>query len=114
MKGIEGGIRLKKFKWALAIFAILALAACGGNEEAGTDTDKAGAGNPENLYNQNCSACHGGELQGGAGPELSAVGDKYSQEEIETIILEGKGNMPDQLLEGEEAKAVAEWLASKK
>ena len=105
---------MKKFFRPLMVLVIMALAACGANEEAGSGGDTAGAGDPEKLYNQKCSSCHGGELQGGAGPELAGAGAKYSQEEIETIILEGKGTMPDGMLRGEDAKAVAEWLAAKK
>ncbi|MBY0097088.1 cytochrome c [Mesobacillus maritimus] len=94
--------------------ASLALAACGGGEdEGGGDGDTASASG-ETLYAQTCSGCHGGNLQGGAGPELAAIGSKYSQEEIENIIANGQGSMPPKLLEGEEASAVAEWLAAKK
>ncbi|KKK39461.1 cytochrome C551 [Mesobacillus campisalis] len=102
---------------ALLFGASLALAACGGGgDEAGggTGSDSAGAGDPEKLYTQKCSGCHGGDLQGGAGPALANIGSKYSQEEIEGIILNGQGAMPKELLKGEEATAVAEWLAGKK
>ncbi len=91
--------------------ASLALAACGGGDDEGSDTASA---DPETLFAQSCSSCHGGELQGGAGPELAAIGSKYSQEEIENIIANGQGTMPPKLLEGEKASAVAEWLAAKK
>ena len=107
---------MKKKLFALLIGASLALAACGGGEDdagSGSDTT-AGAGDAETFYNQKCSSCHGGELQGGAGPELAAIGSKYSQEEIEGIIANGQGIMPKELLKGEDASAVAEWLAGKK
>lgn len=105
----------KKLLFTLLMGASLTLAACGG-DEGGTDTgggDTATA-NGEVLYAQTCSGCHGGNLQGGAGPELAAIGSKYSQEEIENIIANGQGTMPPKLLEGEKASAVAEWLAAKK
>lgn len=108
-----GGIFVKKkLLFSLLMGASLALAACGGGEDEG-GSDSASA-NPETLFAQTCSGCHGGELQGGAGPELASIGSKYSQEEIENIIANGQGTMPPKLLEGEKATAVAEWLAAKK
>ncbi|WP_404329905.1 cytochrome c551 [Mesobacillus maritimus] len=104
----------KKLLFSLLMGASLALAACGGGgDEGGGDGDTASA-NGETLYAQSCAGCHGGDLQGGAGPELAAIGAKYSQEEIENIIANGQGTMPPKLLEGEKASAVAEWLAAKK
>lgn len=105
---------MKKKLFALLMGASLALAACGGGGEDEAVNDTAGAGDPEKIYNQKCSGCHGGELQGGAGPELAHIGSKYSQEDIEGIIENGKGAMPKGLLTGEDASAVAEWLAGKK
>ncbi|MEH7883436.1 cytochrome c [Bacillus sp. JJ1609] len=105
---------MKKKLLALLMGTSLALAACGGGgggDEAGGD--KAGA-DPEKLFNQKCSSCHGGNLEGGVGPKLSDVGSRLSQDEIESTIANGKGAMPPKLLEGDDAKAVAEWLASKK
>lgn len=115
MKGLttKEGIRMKGKLVTLLMGATLVLAACGGNEE--TTDDTVSAGDPEKIYTQKCSSCHGVELQGqGHFPDISAVGARLSQEEIETIILEGKGAMPPRLIEGEEAAAVAEWLAGKK
>jgi cytochrome c551 len=106
----------KKLLFSLLMGASLALAACGGGGDeggGGGDSDTASA-NGETLFAQTCAGCHGGDLQGGAGPELAAIGSKYSQEEIENIIANGQGTMPPKLLEGEEASAVAEWLAAKK
>ncbi|WP_338471799.1 c-type cytochrome [Niallia sp. XMNu-256] len=98
---------------SLLMGASLVLAACGGNEETSGDT--VSAGDPEKIYTQKCSSCHGVELKGqGHFPDISTVGARFSQEEIENVILEGKGAMPPRLIKGEEASAVAEWLASKK
>lgn len=91
----------------------LVLAACGGGGDEAGGGDTAGS-DPEKLYNQKCSSCHGGNLEGGVGPKLSDAGSRLSQEDIEKIIAEGQGTMPPKLLEGDDASAVAEWLASKK
>ncbi|HAQ06926.1 MAG TPA: cytochrome C551 [Bacillus bacterium] len=105
---------MKKKLLALLMGTSLVLAACGGGggDEAGGG-DTAGA-DPEKLYNQKCSSCHGGDLEGGVGPKLSDVGSRLSQEDIEKVIAEGQGSMPPKLLEGDDASAVAEWLANKK
>lgn len=103
---------MKKKLLALLMGTSLVLAACGGGDEAGGG-DTAGS-DPEKLYNQKCSGCHGGNLEGGAGPKLSDAGSRLSKEDIEKILAEGKGSMPPKLLEGEDASAVAEWLANKK
>ena len=51
------------------------------------------------MYKNSCSACHGGDLTGGVGPDLTKVGSKLSQEEMEKIINEGKGSMPKKLID---------------
>jgi cytochrome c551 len=104
---------LKKKLLALLMGTSLALAACGGGGDEAGGGDKAGA-DPEKLYNQKCSSCHGGDLEGGVGPKLSDVGSRLSQEDIESVIANGQGSMPPKLLEGDDASAVAEWLANKK
>jgi len=100
--------------FAVLMGASLVLAACGGNEDSTEDT--ASAGDPEKIYTQKCSQCHGVELEGKGKnfPDISTVGARLSEEEIEKTILEGKGAMPPKLIEGETAAAVAEWLAAKK
>lgn len=82
----------------------------------GNKTDTASAGEAEKLFSQNCSSCHGGNLEGGVGPNLTKVGSKYSKDEILNIIEKGKGGgrMPAGLLKGADADAVATWLSGKK
>ncbi len=100
----------------------LVLAACGGaddTKEKDTGTTKGGetttaAGDAQKLYDQKCSSCHGGNLEGSVGPALDKAGSKLSKEDIENIIANGKGAMPSGLLSGDEASQVAEWLAAKK
>ncbi len=106
---------------ALLLGTSLVLAACGGDDSSdepangGEDNSTtADAGQEAKLFEQKCSSCHGQNLEGGVGPELKTVGSKLSKEEIETIIVEGKGSMPKGLLTGDDASAVAAWLAEKK
>lgn len=75
------------------------------------ETDFEGYLYPEKLYEQKCSACHGGYLEGGVGPALDTIGSYYSKEELSNIIANGQGAMPAGLLKNEEAEVVAEWLA---
>lgn len=92
---------------------VMGLAACGGgDEDKGTDTASTDAG--AKIYDQKCSGCHGGDLTGGMGPNLTKVGSTYSKDEILGIIKNGKGQMPANVVEGDDANQVAEWLAAKK
>ncbi|WP_445613085.1 cytochrome c551 [Geobacillus sp. YF-1] len=108
-----------KWKWAALFLGVsLALAACGGGDNAGNNTGSSGGGDTaasaEQIFKQNCASCHGQDLSGGAGPNLQKVGSKYSKDQIKDIIAKGRGIMPGRLIKGEEADKVAEWLAAKK
>ncbi len=132
-------MELKKSLLALILGSSVALAACGGGNDAAKDTEEAvdeveqnteeavdeatpkeDAGDTttaaagEEVYKQSCISCHGGNLEGGFGPALDKVGAKYSKDEILDIIHNGKGQMPANVVEGEDAEAVASWLAEKK
>jgi cytochrome c551 len=96
---------------------VMGLAACGGgDEDKGTDTatDTASSDAGAKIFDQKCSSCHGGDLTGGMGPNLTKVGSTYSKDEILGIIKNGKGQMPPNVVEGDDANQVAEWLAAKK
>jgi mono/diheme cytochrome c family protein len=83
---------------------------------------KCGAGapaanvDPAALFKQNCASCHGQNLEGIAGPNLTKVGSKYDAKQIADIIKNGKGGkMPPGMLKKQpEIEAVAKWLAEKK
>lgn len=108
---------MKKKILALLMGTSLVLAACGGANDTtknGNETTTAGAGDAAKLYENKCSACHGQDLTGGIGPDLTKVGSRLSQAEMEKIINEGKGSMPGGLIDESQAAQVAEWLASKK
>ena len=98
---------------------MLVLVACGGEKESDSTnnngtSDTVDVSAAEKIYNQKCSNCHGGDLRGGVGPDLTTIGGRLSQEEIEHVIANGQGVMPKGLIDGAEATAVAEWLAVKK
>ncbi|WP_421381418.1 cytochrome c551 [Bacillus salacetis] len=115
---------MKKTLLALLFGSSLVLAACGDNasDEASDannpqDAAESAAGTeiePEKIVNQKCSSCHGGDLSGGMGPALKNIGSQLSEDEILSVIQNGKGAMPKNIIEGDEAEAVAEWLAEKK
>jgi cytochrome c551 len=107
-------MKKKLIKMLLGTALVMGLAACGGgNDEGGGET--ASAGDAEKIFSQKCSSCHGGDLKGGMGPDLTAVGASKSKEEIAGIIKDGtNGGMPAGLIKGDDLDKVADWLSSKK
>ncbi|KPB05636.1 cytochrome c551 [Bacillus sp. CHD6a] len=110
---------MKKYFMAFVLgSSLLTLAACGGGDE---EQETSGGGEftmveneeAQQLY-QSCIGCHGNNMEGKSGPNLQKVGSKYSQEEIESIINNGQGNMPAGLVPEEDATVLAEWLAQHK
>src|SRR5690625_3745067 len=94
-------------KWLVAILfgSALVLGACGGggssNDGGGEETSAA-----EGVYKKNCASCHGQDLSGGAGPDLTQIGSKYSADEIADIIENGKGAMQPQKQVNDEDRAM--------
>ncbi|MEM1502195.1 cytochrome c [Domibacillus sp. 8LH] len=80
-------------------------------EEGGGETAAGGEFDPEAHYKSSCISCHGSNYEGGAGPSLVGVGEKLSQEEIQDIVVNGKGGMPAGLVPQENAEAMAAWVA---
>lgn len=110
---------------AVIFGAGLMLAACGGNNDkevgkdntnnAGTTTNQTASVDAEKIVNSKCIACHGNNLEGqGNFPALNNVGSRLSEDEILNVIENGRGGMPAGLVTGDDAKAVAAWLAEKK
>lgn len=93
---------------------VFVLTACGSTDDTSEsnegETTTANAGGAAEIYKNKCSSCHGENLKGGFGPDLTTVGTKYSQEEIQTIIVDGTGRMPSGLIKSEDAEKVAKWL----
>jgi len=79
-----------------------------GEDEAPTE-DTASA-SPEEIYQGKCSSCHGADFGGGAGPALTGVGEKYSTDEIKSIVTEGRGIMPANLVPDEKLDEMVDWL----
>jgi len=111
-------------KWLLAILfgTVLTLGACGGGDNSNDNANNnANNGNgdtasaAEDVYEKSCMACHGGNLDDGSAPDLSAIGAEYSAEEIEDIIENGIGQMPAQKgVSDDDRELLASWLSDKK
>lgn len=82
-------------------------------KKGGTQTQTT-AQKPEQIFAQNCSACHGQNLQGGAGPNLQHIGSQLSKAKILHQIKNGGGGMPANVIQGDAAQKVATWLSQKK
>ncbi|GGK03080.1 cytochrome c-551 [Lentibacillus kapialis] len=115
---------MKKWLWTMLFGTALVLGACGGGGDNGGDGgdssgsdggDTSEAGAAEELFQNNCASCHGQDLSGGAGPDLTSVGADHSADDIVNIIKNGKGQMPAQSqVSDEDAQTIASWLAEKK
>lgn len=110
---------------ALGILVMIVLSFVGHNQmeqmqlaaEGGGETEQEGEAvstDPEAIFENNCASCHGADLSGGMGPDLTQVGSSYSASEIQEIIASGTdGGMPafaGQLAD-EEISTLATWLA---
>ncbi|MEH7075733.1 cytochrome c551 [Neobacillus drentensis] len=110
-------MKKKLLTFLMGTALVMGLAACGGGDkDTGKDTGTDTASNDPGakIFDQKCSSCHGGDLTGGMGPNLTKVGSKYSKDEILNILANGKGQMPAKVVTGDDANQVAEWLAAKK
>lgn len=85
----------------------------GGGEQTEETQEGETSGDPEAIFSSNCASCHGADLSGGAGPDLTQVGSTLSQEEIQDIIINGQGSMPAGMATDAEAEVLASWLSEK-
>ncbi|MGM0941785.1 MAG: cytochrome c550 [Bacillota bacterium] len=86
----------------------------GGGEQAEEAQEGETTDDPEAIFETNCASCHGADLSGGMGPDLTKVGSELSQEEIQNVIKSGQGQMPPGMATDAEAEVLAKWLAEKK
>lgn len=113
---------------------VMGLAACGGGSDTSKNTTKnttqkttqktttgGGGGTTDvasaaqKITSQKCSSCHGDNLKGAVGPDLTHIGGQLSKSQILDILKNGKsGGMPAGLISGKDADTVATWLASRK
>ena len=69
------------------------------------------------IYAANCAACHGQNGEGGVGPALIDMSNRYKTADIEARIREPKGIMPrlyPKPLSAEDVKDVADYVESLK
>jgi len=105
----------------LGIFAVILVSILGVNQrndieqaEEGEPTEEVQEGestdDPEAIFTNNCASCHGDDLTGGMGPDLTQIGNTLSTDEIKEIILNGQGQMPPIDVGDAQAEAIADWL----
>jgi mono/diheme cytochrome c family protein len=70
----------------------------------------------EALFKANCMSCHGANLEGDFGPNLTKVGSKLSKDKIAAQITNGGGDMPAQgkNVSAADIEVLAAWLAGMK
>jgi menaquinol-cytochrome c reductase cytochrome b/c subunit len=64
----------------------------------------------------NCQGCHGVDMKGAVGPDLTKIGSKLSKDDIANTIKNGRGGMPPGMFVGsdKELDSLATYLASLK
>jgi mono/diheme cytochrome c family protein len=107
---------------ARLVSLVLAAAGCGGDDDEGggnggggggggaTETQQAGS--PQETFASTCGGCHtlaAAETEGQVGPNLDDL--KPDQNTVREAIRQGPGVMPENLLDGEQADAVAQYVA---
>ncbi|TNJ65648.1 cytochrome c [Paenibacillus hemerocallicola] len=115
---------MRKSLLCLSLLLAVSLSACGKSKtpetNQGTGGTAGGGGtatvDAAAIYKQNCTSCHGVNLEGGGAPKLQNVGAKYSKDQIAGIVSNGKGAMPSfkGRLSDADINGLADWLAAKK
>jgi mono/diheme cytochrome c family protein len=70
----------------------------------------------EAVYKQSCITCHGVNLEGGVGPDLTKVGAGLSEAKIAKQITKGGGGMPpfEGQIKDDQIANLSKWLATHK
>ena len=98
----------------LGTSVVFALGACGNKEESKSSKQSASTDSAEQIFQRSCIGCHAKDLSGATGPDLRKVGRSMTLQRLKKIIKKGRGSMSPGLIQGEDAKKVAEWLAEHK
>lgn len=82
------------------------------DQQAAIDTTAKGY----QVFKANCAGCHGNQLQGVSGPNLSKAGSRLTKEQIENRILNGGMGMPafKQQLDSQQVAELVGWLLNQK
>ena len=119
--GAENNLAMRRFTPLLATL-VLALAACGGDDEGGGGTTPpagGGGGGGEtaaegkSVFTSNCGSCHtlsDAGTNGQVGPNLDDV--KPDKDTVLNALRTGPGSMPENVVTGADAEAVAEYVSS--
>lgn len=107
----------------VALVAALVATGCGGNDEdeSRSTPQPAEAEQPlspeeeqgRNLFVENCGSCHtldAAGTEGAIGPNLDEA--QADEQEVLAKIAEGPGAMPENLVSGADAQAVAAFVAA--
>ena len=105
-------MRLPFLAIAILVLALLA-AGCGGGGEDAQEKPPAATDKGRQQFFTTCGACHAlsdAGTSGEIGPDLDDLAP--DQDRVLSAIRSGPGMMPENLLKGEEARQVAEYVAS--
>lgn len=126
---------MKKMITAALLLAVaFSAVACSGEKSASSGTSTSGGEKPASSSNSTpasqqqssteavmqaalqarCSACHGSDLRGGSGPDLTTLGSRMNKEQIKEVLQKGRGRMPGGLVQEQELEQVAAYLAEQK
>ena len=101
-------------KRAVVLAAALLAAGCGGGNNAAPTTTADGTASPgEALFVRSCGSCHALDAANTTatfGGDLDEV--KPGSAEVLTAIEDGPGTMPPDILAGNDAEVVADYVAS--
>ena len=96
------------------LLAAVALAGCGGSDSGSGESNGGGSDEPPKAqFAGTCGSCHtlaDAGTNGSFGPNLDDLAPDKAR--VLAAIAEGPGSMPDGLLEGSAAEAVAGYVAS--
>ena len=99
-------------RYVPTLLILFALAGCGGSDSASGGDGGSADRPPKEQFAGSCGSCHtlaDAGTDGSFGPNLDALAP--SEEEVLAAIENGPGAMPNGLLDGAAAEAVAKYVA---